>query len=145
MTASHSKSRATATSALAASAATTSSAKSTSTSTNMPFRDLLLHSKYSLEAKITTSAESSVALPNSATDVMSSADEHERLVLATHFHERDRLILQHQRQQLQQKQRSSHADVESAFVGSDRIRDFVIDGGAVDRPANKSPGKYEKN
>lgn len=160
MNASHTKSRATVTSALAVSttststpssstttsfAAISSSTKSINTTTNMPFRDLLLHSKYSLEAKITTNNTENNSISN---DVISSGDEQERLVLATHFHERDRLILQHQRQQLQQKQRNNQVDLDNAFVGSsDRIRDFVIGGGnsGIDRSINKSPGKYEEH
>lgn len=122
----------------------------------MPFRELLLQqqqNKYA-EAKnnlesFASSHASASSITNSATataaDIL-SANEQERLALANHFQERDRLILQHQQQQLQRKH---HTEInEKAFNASDRIRDFVIGGGggsgtSADRTAkaNKSLGK----
>lgn len=109
----------------------------------MPFRELLLQQQqnkslenYAAGSSLTSSAAATAA------DIL-SANEQERLALANHFQERDRLILQHQQQQLHRK---NHTEIdEKAFNSSDRIRDFVIGGigSGVDRTAtaNKSLGK----
>lgn len=80
--------------------------------------------------------------------------EHDRLAMATHFQERDRLILQHQQHQLQRKQKHKHHEQDreqhhhqqqqldehkKPFSGSNRIQDCVI--GGVDRAANIASGK----
>lgn len=111
----------------------------------MPFRELLLQQQQNknLEAFASGSVLSN-SVAATAADML-SANEHERLALANHFQERDRLILQHQQQQLQRK---NHTEInETVFNSSDRIRDFVIGGGAgasADRTAtaNKSHGKH---
>lgn len=135
-----------------------STSKSISANSSMPFRELLLHSKYSLESSVGKinvaggeSQHSRLASPESI-DIMSSSsssaaiaaaaassiDEQDRLAFVAHFQERDRLILQHQRQQLQQKQRGlSDANSEHDAFGVDRVIDRI----SVDR---KSAGKQNE-
>lgn len=136
---------------LTSSAASASSAtalphpKPINTSSNMPFRELLLQQQQNKNLENYASGSSlSVAAAATAADIL-AANEQERLALANHFQERDRLILQHQQQQLQRKH---HTEInEKAFNSSDRIRDFVIGGsagGSIERnaTANKSLGKH---
>lgn len=111
----------------------------------MPFRELLLQQQQNKNLENFASGSSlSIAAVATAADIL-VANEQERLALANHFQERDRLILQHQQQQLQRK---NHTEInEKAFNASDRIRDFVIGdsgGGSVERnaTANKSLGKH---
>lgn len=65
----------------------------------------------------------------------SATTERERNALVTHFHERDRLILQHQQQQLQQQHQQQHkkeqilrleAEREKSLNNNDRLHDYVI-------------------
>lgn len=112
----------------------------------MPFRELLLQQQQNKNLENFASGSSLVnSAAATAADIL-SANEQERLALANHFQERDRLILQHQQQQLHRK---NHTEIdEKAFNSSDRIRDFVIGGGAgSDRiaTANKSLGKQLRN
>lgn len=115
----------------------------------MPFRELLLQQQQNKSLEnfaASSSISNSAAAAAAAADIL-SANEQERLALANHFQERDRLILQHQQQQLQRK---NHTDInEKAFNSSDRIRDFVIggSGASADRTAtaNKSLGKHLRN
>lgn len=115
----------------------------------MPFRELLLQQQQNKNLESFASGSSfSAAAAATAADML-AVNEHERLALANHFQERDRLILQHQQQQLQRK---NHTEInEKAFNSSDRIRDFVIGGssggagaGSIERnaTANKSLGKH---
>lgn len=119
---------------------------------SIPFRELLLQQQ---QSKLLAGSDSSVAsgivpTTNSLTNtaditaasaIISTAVEQDRIALATHFQERDRLILQHQQHQLQRKQKQKQLDEhEKPFSSSNRIRDFVI-GGGVDRVANIASGK----
>lgn len=117
----------------------------------MPFRELLLQQQQSklladaaasaAAATIASGAASTTNTEITASAIISSAVEQDRLALATHFQERDRLILQHQQHQLQRKQKQKQLDEhEKPFSSSNRIRDFVI-GGGVDRVANIASGK----
>lgn len=118
---------------------------------SMPFRELLLQQQQSklladaaasaAAATIASGAASTTNTEITASAIISSAVEQDRLALATHFQERDRLILQHQQHQLQRKQKQKQLDEhEKPFSSSNRIRDFVI-GGGVDRVANIASGK----
>lgn len=111
---------------------------------SIPFRELLLQQQQSKLLADTTLA-SGAATTNTeitASAIISSAVEQDRIALATHFQERDRLILQHQQHQLQRKQKQKQQlnEHEKPFSSSNRIRDFVI-GGGVDRVANIASGK----
>lgn len=125
---------------------------------SIPFRELLLQQQQSrLLASDTTTTAANVAsgagivastasTEITANAIISSAVEQDRIALASHFQERDRLILQHQQHQLQQrKQKQKQLDEhEKPFSSSNRIRDFVIGsgGGGVDRVvANIASGK----
>lgn len=119
---------------------------------SMPFRELLLQqqqSKLLADAVASNSAVSTIAggaasttnTEITASAIISSAVEQDRIALATHFQERDRLILQHQQHQLQRKQKQKQLDEhEKPFSSGNRIRDSVI-GGGVDRVANIASGK----
>lgn len=112
---------------------------------SIPFRELLLQQQQS-KLLADSSVASGVPTTNTAditaaSAIISSAVEQDRIALATHFQERDRLILQHQQHQLQRKQKQKQLDEhEKPFSSSNRIRDFVI-GGGVDRVANIASGK----
>lgn len=139
---------------LSASSSTTQSthSKPKQMNSSIPFRELLLQQQQSklLANDTTTSASgagaaAAIATTNTeitANAIISSAVEQDRIALATHFQERDRLILQHQQHQLQRKQKQKQLDEhEKPFSSSNRIRDFVI-GGGVDRVvANIASGK----
>lgn len=141
---------------------------------SIPFRELLLQQQQhqqqqqqlllqqqqhqqqtKLLAADTAAAASSIASGNvpttnteiTASAIISSAVEQDRIALATHFQERDRLILQHQQHQLQRKQKHQKQlnEHEKPFSSTNRIRDFVIGGsggsGGVDRVTNIAAGK----
>ncbi|XP_055298399.1 POU domain protein 2-like isoform X2 [Sitodiplosis mosellana] len=127
---------------------------------SIPFRELLLQQQQSkLLASDTTTATNVASgagivatTPNTeitANAIISSAVEQDRIALASHFQERDRLILQHQQHQLQQRKHKQKQldEHEKPFSSSNRIRDFVIGGGGgggggVDRVvANIASGK----
>lgn len=147
-------------------------------SSNMPFRELLLQqqqqnhqqnklladsSKNSLVDSFSSAIASGAVTTNpltnteiSANAIISSAvaQEQDRIALASHFQERDRLILQHQQHQLQRKQnKNPHHEQqqqqpkpqlnehEKPFSTSNRIRDFVIGGGVDGRVSNIAVGK----
>ncbi|XP_031628043.1 protein nubbin-like isoform X2 [Contarinia nasturtii] len=130
---------------------------------SIPFRELLLQQQQSklLAADVNATNASgggggggnnhggiatTANIENAANAIISSAVEQDRIALATHFQERDRLILQHQQHQLQRKQKHKQLDEhEKPFSSSNRIRDFVIGGsgggGVVDRVTNIASGK----
>lgn len=135
-------------------------------SSSIPFRELLLQQQHNTKMLADTknsldsfsSVASGAATTNSLTNseitasaiISSAVAEQDRIALATHFQERDRLILQHQQHQLQRKQKQKQLDEqhEKPFSSSNRIRDFVIGGGGdgnsgsgVDRVANIASGK----
>lgn len=114
----------------------------------MPFRELLLQQQQNKNLETFASGSSlSNSVVATTADIL-SANEQERLAIANHFQERDRLILQHQQQQLQRK---NHTEInEKAFNSSDRIRDFVIGGGggsgtSADRTATANKSSLGKH
>lgn len=157
-------------------------------SSNMPFRELLLQqqqqqqnhqqnklladsSKNSLVDSFSSAIASGAVTTNPLTNteiganaIISSAvaQEQDRIALASHFQERDRLILQHQQHQLQRKQnKNQHHEQqqqqpkpqlnehEKPFSISNRIGDFVIGGGVDGRVSNiavgKTSGKFDSH
>lgn len=122
---------------------------------SMPFRELLLQqqqnkmliesSKNSLDSLTSTTTTNSSS--NAETNAIISSVEQDRIALASHFQERDRLILQHQQHQLQRKQKHKQQQQldeqhEKPFSSSNRIGEFVI--GGVDRATNIASGKSGK-
>lgn len=168
-------------SAAAAAAVAASTLSRQMNSSNMPFRELLLQqqqqndqqnklladsSKNSLVDSFSSVIASGAVTTNPLTNteigpnaIISSAvaQEQDRIALASHFQERDRLILQHQQHQLQRKQNNKNQqhheqqqqqqpkpqlnEHEKPFSANNRMRDFVIGGGVDGRISNIAVGK----
>lgn len=142
------------------------------TNSNIPFRELLLQQQQQKEQQqqhhsdikrnlenfstIATNLAVAAAAANTAansTNTMTvSATERDRNALASHFHERDRLILQHQQQKLQQQREKKQQlqrieqDREKCLNNNDRIHDYVsgVDRERTNSRSRKSLGKPTK-